>query len=149
YDPASGAQIWSRLLGAGTGAGSVAVGYGRELYAQTSSGKVAALGEGWSPPVVQLSAAAYKVSPRLGGIKVQWIDSGLPLTPTAALPALGDGYLLQRSADGGPWQDIAELPAGTTEYLDTGITADKSYAYRIQSIDPTGNASDFTSSADV
>jgi hypothetical protein len=54
------------------------------------------------------------------------------------------GILLQRSADGGPWEDVTVLPAGTTIYTDTDVLDDTSYAYRVQVLDSAGNDSDFT-----
>jgi hypothetical protein len=128
YHPYSGVPLWSRNLGSGTGSGSVAVGYGRELYAQTSSGKIVAVGEGWSEYVALFSVKSVKVDTR-SQVRAEWALTA-PLEPMSiadagtqsAIVAQGTslGFLLQRS-DGGDWEDLAILPPGTTVYTDSSI----------------------------
>ncbi|MBM4461678.1 MAG: fibronectin type III domain-containing protein, partial [Chloroflexi bacterium] len=57
------------------------------------------------------------------------------------------GILLQRSADGGPCEDVTVLPTGTAIYTDTDVLEDASYAYRVQALDSAGNDSDCTTTA--
>jgi hypothetical protein len=77
---------------------------------------------------------------------VQWAMPALSAAMAAAAPAqAGDvGLLLQRSGDGGDWQDLAVLPPGTTAYSDTSVLAGARYRYRVQLLDAAGNDSDFT-----
>jgi hypothetical protein len=149
YNPFSGAPLWSRALGNGTGNGSVAVGYGRELYAQTTSGKVFGYNEGWSNQVVAVSASEVQVNPRIGAIQIEWQVNVPPVPPVgggmqALSPAQGNSILLQRRASGEPWSDLAILPPGTTIYTDTSVLPDVEYAYRMKTLDAEGNDSDYT-----
>jgi hypothetical protein len=74
-------------------------------------------------------------------------DRGFQPLENAITPQAAVGILLQRSADGGPWEDVTVLPAGTTIYTDTDVLDDTSYAYRVQVLDSAGNDSDFTTTA--
>ena len=153
YDPFSGAPMWSRYLGKNTGSGSAAIGYGRTIYIQTSSGKIVAVGEGWIDAPYQISAKPYVITGR-AGIGVQWIDAVVPVSSTNALNAAQVqgtpvGLLLQRSANGGAWENVVTLPYGTTSYSDTNVMQNVSYAYRIQVLDAAGNDSEFTTSSNV
>jgi hypothetical protein len=154
YHPHSGEPLWTHNLGMGTGYGSAAVGYGREIYVQTSSGKVFAVGEGWTEPVVALAAepVASQTGATSAGIQVNWYSAGsLVASRSDSAVDLTDiqstivGILLQRSADGGNWEDVAILPPGTTVYTDTDVVPNTSYAYRAQVLDSEGNDSDFVS----
>jgi hypothetical protein len=151
YNPYSGEPIWTYGLGSGAGNGSVAVGYGREIYVQTGSGKVIAVGEGWTDACIALAADSVKPTPGRKAVQVRWRTSMPPLDSTsgsvlhpAAAQSTVVGILLQRSADGGDWEDVAILPPGTTVYTDTNILPNTSYAYRAQVLDSEGNDSDFT-----
>lgn len=42
------------------------------------------------------------------------------------------GYNLERAVDGGTFEKIAELPALTKEYVDSGLDTTKSYSYRLR-----------------
>ncbi|MDY7080246.1 MAG: C25 family cysteine peptidase [Chloroflexota bacterium] len=154
YNPYSGAPIWSRYLGSGAGGGSTAVGYGRELYVQTGSGQVVALGEGWAHSLIIVDLAPVQTGEgrRDLGIKIEWVHTA-PISPTlnsaAALKATTlqtgtIGILLQRSVAGGAWEDVTVLPPETTAYTDTGVLDDTAYLYRLQVLGEDGSDSDFT-----
>ncbi len=156
YNPFSGAPLWSRFLSSSAGSGSVAVGYGRELYMQTSGGTVYGYGEGWALPPFYLMAKSVSLgSPRepIKAIEVQWVINPPPPPSPKPSPQPGStaqpqsviGYLLQRSSDGTDWEDVAVLPASTTIYTDTNILANTSYLYRVQTLDAAGNDSEPTS----
>ena len=150
YRPYSGALLWSRNLGSGAGSGSVAIGYGRELYAQTSSGKVVAVGEGWSDKPALFVVTPIKMITR-PQIRAEWTMS-MTLAPVSSIagtrgtidPGVSLGVLLQRS-DGGEWEDVAMLPPGTTVYTDSRILPNTAYAYRLQVLNSLGNDSDYMS----
>lgn len=150
YSPVSGAPLWTRNLNNGAGDGSVAVDYGRQLYVLTNDGVVYGFGEGWSIPILAVAAKPAAVSSRVKGFRVEWVLSvsqlsGAGTAPASvAAPQAAVGILLQRSADGGPWEDVATLPPGTTVFTDTGVLENESYAYRVQVLDSAGNDSDFT-----
>jgi hypothetical protein len=148
FSPFSGAPLWNRDLGFGTGQGSVAVGYGREIYAQTGSSKVVAYGEAWIAMPIQVTAEATRIGSTRRGVRVEWLLDPPPPPPPSrgagsALAAPVD-VLLQRSADGSIWEDVAIVPAGTTAYTDTGVMDDTSYAYRVQALGTSGDDSDFS-----
>jgi hypothetical protein len=153
-NPTSGAILWQRFQAA-IGNGSAAVGYGREVYFQTESGKVLAYGEGWVNPPVYVIARADKIGQRAVN-QVSWYINGAPPIPLSADPqpvpeeavdinavTTVMGVLLQRSPDGNEWEDVALLPPGTTSFTDTGITPQTGYQYRLQIIDSSGQNSDF------
>lgn len=140
----SGNTLWTRALGAGSGYGSVAVGYGREVYAQTSGGAVVGFGEGWSSAVIDLSATARRAG-SVNVVDVTW-QLAAPTGDGAAAAAAGNdlsGVLLQRS-DGGAWETRALLPAGTTSFTDSGVRNAATYAYRVQLLSAGGGSSDFS-----
>lgn len=144
YDPFGGAPLWTRFLGSGAGYGSVAVGYGRELYMQTSGGKVFAYGEGWQPAPLTVQAKPLVVA---RGRQIIQVDVTLAISNvnSAAIDMI-QGLLIQRSAGDGDWQDMTILPPGTTIYSDTNVMADVEYVYRAQILDAEGNDSEFTES---
>jgi hypothetical protein len=163
YNPFSGALLWSRAMGAGTGSGSAAVGYGREIYVQASNGAVEAFGEGWvdrpwfvsATPVVVLQG---REAIHINQVKWSLVPPPVP-TPTASESgnspkitlATPTGYLLQRSSDNTNWEDLAVVPPGSTPdatlvFSDTNVTPGVSYFYRVQSLGANGNDSDWTSS---
>jgi len=148
FNPFSGAPTWNRYLGQGTGDGSVAVGYGREIYLQTTGGKVFAYGEGWRSRVIQVLAKNVIVSSRLKHIRVEWLTTVSPVgagspSDTSTTQATNIGVLLQRNVNGGKWNDLAILPEETEVYTDTQVLDNASYAYRVQLLSSDGNDSDF------
>ncbi|MEI8039705.1 MAG: Calx-beta domain-containing protein, partial [Verrucomicrobiota bacterium] len=58
--------------------------------------------------------------------------SGIKLTWSAP-PFVPDGYILQRSSNGGAYVTLATLPAGTHSYLDTTVQGGITYSYRLAS----------------
>ena len=145
YNPNTGAQLWSHLLSNGSVAGSVAVGYGREVFAQTQNGTVAAVGEGWTYAPFAVAADPVLISRRAGlppACPVCSAASGAPVTPGNVA-----GFKIQRSDDGGDWIDIATVPSTTLIYSDTSVLDNTNYAYRVQTLDAGGNDSDFTGTA--
>jgi subtilisin family serine protease len=57
-----------------------------------------------------------------------------------------DGYKVERSADGVAFAEIAALPAGTTSYEDSSVTAGSSYTYRVRAYNDI--AASFSSNAE-
>jgi hypothetical protein len=49
-----------------------------------------------------------------------------------------DGYRVSRSTQGGPFTDIATLPANSTTYRDVAVTADIPYTYRVEALKDGG-----------
>ena len=169
YNPFSGAPLWSRGLGSGTGSGSVAVGYGRELYAQTTGGAVFGYNEGWTNQPIAVSASQVEASPGNLGIAIEWqlalppvgamaavsvVDTGSDSVPESVPDSVDEsmpeaasgvsGLLLQRRANDEPWTDLVVLPPGTTLYTDTSVAPDVEYAYRVKVLESAGNDSDYT-----
>jgi hypothetical protein len=147
YNPYSGAPLWSRPLGDGVESGSAAVGNGRRVAVRTNSGLLV-LGEDWPAAPLSLQYAPFAASARLRGIALNWAfdeDGTQMANSESELQQASDrpGLLVQRSANGGPWEDVALLPAGTTAYSDTNLLDDTSYRYRVQLLG-TDQASDFT-----
>jgi hypothetical protein len=172
FNPSSGALLWKRSLGGEIGPASVSVGLGREVYVQGVDGTVMAFGEGWSPSPVRITAIADLISVR-PVINLEILQTLPPISGTLALapaetvgteaPPLAEGeeaglaapaatvvgVLLQRSADGGPWVDLAILDPGTTNYLDASVQPNVSYAYRVQNLMSDGTNSEFETTQDV
>ncbi len=145
FDPFSGTPLWTRVV-TNAGYGSAAVGYGRELYIQTSSGKIYGFGEGWQPPVLQVSASPLPLTAGRHMIRVEFsLPISLTVNPVNAVAVdTVQGLLLQRSADGNAWEDLAVLPPGTDVFSDSNVLDNTSYAYRVQVLDSQGNDSEFT-----
>ncbi len=57
-------------------------------------------------------------------------DPGVALTWTDAA-ANESGYVVQKSADGAAWSNLATLPAGSTTYTDAAVTIGQTPYYRI------------------
>jgi hypothetical protein len=163
YDPFSGSLLWLVGMGAGTGGGSVAVGYGRELYIQTSSTSVQGWGEGWAhrPWWIAVTPAVFGAGvDSRPVIHIQFAYDPPPFVgaPTPLAPhqttANVTGFLLQRSSNGTDWVDIATLTPGANStdiltYVDNTVLPGVTYAYRIQALDAGGNNSDFLTSVSV
>ena len=91
-----------------------------------------------TPPTApsNLSAGQDAVSPS-STINVSWAD-----------PSNEDQVLVERSANGGTWMQVASLPANSTSYRDTGLSASSTYAYRSRAANSAGfSAYSNTSSA--
>ena len=145
-NPTSGATLWKRTQ---TSAGSVAVGYGRQIYLLDATGKVTAYGESWVPPVSNISAVASKLDIRPRNV-ISWtfdVPALASVTPNALQTATG--LMLERSIDGKAWEFVALLPPGTTSYFDNGVTPEAGYQYRIQVIDSSGDTSDYANSESI
>ena len=85
-----------------------------------------------------------------GGITTEnGIINGMTVNGITAITADTVGILLQRSQDGGPWEDLTILPPGTEVFTDTDILAHTSYAYRAQNITSDGENSDFTTTPEI
>ena len=54
--------------------------------------------------------------------------------------ALESGYVLQRAVNGSGFTVLANLPANTTAYADSTLTAGSTAQYKIQAGNPTGNS---------
>ncbi|NNK98890.1 MAG: hypothetical protein HKO88_07570 [Xanthomonadales bacterium] len=48
------------------------------------------------------------------------------------------GFTLDRSLDNSNWDQLADLPAGSTGYTDSGLNAETTYYYRVQAYNPNG-----------
>ena len=125
----------------------MAAGYGRQVFVQTSLGPIVAVGEGWLPPLDELHSSSILTIDPAGGPKIKSIlvTWALYIPPLVASPAAttATGILVQRSFLGGPWQDLAVLPLGATQYNDLTVQPGTDYSYRLQVLDSTGNDSDF------
>lgn len=164
YDPYSGNPMWTAFVGAGSGAGSAAVGYGREVYIQATNGLVQGWGEGWAHRPWWVSVFPITLGTGVDAHPALRVEIAYdpPLPPGTASPQVGKspdtasptGFLLQRSANGGDWVDITTLPPGavstdTITFTDGSALPGVTYAYRIQALVAGGNNSDFNTSVAV
>ena len=51
-----------------------------------------------------------------------------------------DGFKIERKEEGGTYSEIASLPANTTTYKDTGLSADTTYYYRVKAFNNKGES---------
>jgi hypothetical protein len=146
YAPNSGDLLWTRDLGKLESHGSVAVGYGREVYVQSDLHNVYAFGEGWPPPPVHLELEAVATAEEGNAVRLQWYPVLSPVSENPELAAAPTelGFLIQRRFSDGDWEDLAVVPLDTGIYTDTRAADNSWYAYRVQRLDPSGEDSDFT-----
>lgn len=154
YNPSSGVEMWKVSLGDEISGGTVALGYGRELYVQGLAGsQVLAFSDGWSngPSRVLAIPGAYPSGNRkyIEVNVIQFID---PISTTLQLePAVSEqaaaatvvAILVQRSANGGPWEDLEYLDPANPGFIDTDILTDVNYRYRAQYLMSDGSNSEF------
>ncbi len=83
-----------------------------------------------SPPTALPNPPTGLVAQTLSSssIELAWIDSA----------DNEQVYDVERSPDGSNWTRIAELPANSTSYIDTGLDADTPYSYRVQARNTLG-----------
>jgi hypothetical protein len=117
---------------------------------QTGQGRVVAIGEGWQPKPTSILAKSVKLPDPAAQpfMRVSWALAGTGAPGAAAQESAATGYLLQRRTSAGAWEDLAMLPAGTTEWDDTTVQPGIDYAYRLQVLDAAGNDSDFVTTLD-
>ena len=48
--------------------------------------------------------------------------------------------IVERSGERGNWQRIAKLPAGTTDYTDSGISKGQHIGYRVRAFNGSGES---------
>ena len=57
------------------------------------------------------------------------------------------GFTLDRSLDNSNWDQLADLPAGSTGYTDSGLNAETTYFYRVRAYNPNGFSAYISASA--
>lgn len=81
-----------------------------------------------SPPAAPARLTATAVSN--SQINLAWTDGSDNET----------GFELERSSDGTTWTKIADLPANTTTYSNTGLTPNTRYVYRVRAVNAVGQS---------
>jgi hypothetical protein len=83
--------------------------------------------------------AAFRVSP-LPPVDCTAALTGLLQSAVEWVDVSNDesGFLVERSVDGGPFEERATLGAGTTSYPDPGLAPVTSYAYRVRAVSAEG-----------
>lgn len=51
-----------------------------------------------------------------------------------------DGFVVQRAQDGGPWLNIADLPADAVSYIDPFVAYNVEYSYRVYAYNQWGSS---------
>jgi len=90
------------------------------------------------PTNLNFSNALTAGSPAASSLTVNWNDNAANET----------NYVLERSANGTTFTQIATLPANTTSYNETGLTPNTQYYYRVKATNAT-DSSVYTSSVSV
>jgi hypothetical protein len=88
-----------------------------------------------APPAPPVGLAARETDE---GVEVSWSPS-----PEADLK----GYLLYRATGAGPAKPIAEVPSGTTTYVDASAPSGVPVHYTLSAVDKVGNESPRSSPA--
>jgi len=52
-----------------------------------------------------------------------------------------DGFAIERSDNGGPWAQVATVPAGSVSFSDTTVLPGNSYMYQVYAFNANGNSS--------
>ena len=145
-DPHSGSLLWKRYLHDFVSQGSTAIGFGRELYIQTSYGFIYGYGEGWSSRIPHATAEAVLRADGSKVIRLEWINTiNSTITDDAKQESIQElGFLVQRRLKGSDWDDLAVVPSNTFVLTDTHVLDHANYDYRLRRLDPAGNNSAFT-----
>lgn len=69
-------------------------------------------------------------------VELEWLDNAADET----------GYSLERSTNGGPYAEIASLPAGSESHTDSGFAC-ASFSYRVRALRAPGDASGYSNVA--
>jgi hypothetical protein len=85
-------------------------------------------------PLAPTALAATVVDPST--VDLEWVDSATDET----------GYSLERSANGGPFVEIASLDADSEDHTDSGFAC-AGYSYRVRALRAPGDGSDYSNVA--
>lgn len=97
--------------------------YGQSAYSNVSSATTPQSGP--AAPSTLAGKAAAKTQ-----INLTWRDNANNES----------GFYVERSSNGGSWSRIATLGANSTSYAATGLTANTSYSFRVQSFNAVGTS---------
>ncbi|MBK9138012.1 MAG: fibronectin type III domain-containing protein [Verrucomicrobia bacterium] len=81
-----------------------------------------------NPPAAPTGLTATAINE--SQINLAWADNSTTET----------GFTIERSAGGGPWTQIAQVPANSTSFADTGLTMGTTYSYRVRSYNGVGSS---------
>ena len=81
-----------------------------------------------APPQAPTSLAATAFTD--GSVELSWVDASSDES----------GFRIQRSTDGANWSEIASLPAGTTRFTVSGLTAGSTHHFRVYAFNAIGNS---------
>ena len=115
------------------------VGYGAEFPSMTVKSVSDALTIGTAPAEPRSLTATVQNGPRT---YLAWTDAA----------SNESGFVVERSADGGPFTEIATAPArpgtGAASFVDTNLTPGRTYAYRVAAVNAV-DRSQYTNTATV
>ena len=100
-----------------------------DWVAYSSAASATTLEDAVTPPATPTDLVAAAVSQ--SQIDLSWTDASTDETSFEVKRA---------TATDGPYAQIAELPAGTTTYQDTGLAASTTYFYRVEAVNAGGSS---------
>ena len=103
------------------------VGYGAEFPTLTVQSISASLLVDSPPNDPTKLTAVYQAGPQ---VLLNWTDNASNET----------NYVVERSVNGGPFTTLATLGANSTNYLDTAVTFDTNFDYRVYAFNTIGNS---------
>ncbi len=109
---------------------------GSSGYSNVASGQTQAAAATPTAPNAPsgLTAAAGSASPT-SSVAMSWADNATNET----------GYVVERSSDGATFSQRAQLGAGATSYLDSGLASGTTYYYRVSAYNSAGSSGTRTS----
>jgi RHS repeat-associated protein len=110
----------------GTGGDNLSVGW----LKQDQTGEPAVISGSVLSPFV-----APNATPVLSGVSASSSQINLSWTENCTNE---DGYRIERSVSGGPYNQLIDLEANTTSYQNTGLTAGTVYSYRVRAFNSQG-----------
>jgi glucose/arabinose dehydrogenase len=111
--------------------------YARYLGANGTAAVIGEFAVQTAPPTpVPAAAGAVGVltSDAQQGVNMVWGDNSI----------LETGFRIRRAVNGGAYSTLVNLPANTTAYTDTNVSAGKTYVYRIIPMNASGYGADTT-----
>jgi (2Fe-2S) ferredoxin len=142
--PCSGANLISYFANPSLTVNGKVVGVDPNRYPTTSAADAGSTQSarttvaGWRPSALSSGTATVAAAPTAPANLAASPAAGRVELQRADTSDNEAGFLVQRSLDGTEWNEVANLPAGTTRYAHTGLAPATRYLYRVAAYNGEG-----------